>query len=72
MNKQRLVPIIMLVLLVAVSLLATGCAAPGLTKNEVRRRHIDTFRNDLWQMQDDIDSVLMIDRPNRLSSMMVR
>ena len=72
MNKQRFMPVIVLLLLVAVSLLATGCASPGLTKNEIRLKRIDRFQNDLWQMQDDIDSVLMIDRPNRLSSMMVR
>jgi len=65
-------PVIVLILLVAVSLLATGCASPGLTKNEVHRRHINTFQNDVWQLQDDIDSVLMIDRPSRLSNMMVR
>ena len=72
MSKQMLMPVILLVLLVAVSVLATGCAAPGLTKNEVHRRHINKFQNDLWQIQDDIDAVLMIDRPGRLSSMMVR
>ena len=72
MNKQVLKPVIVLVLLAAVSVLATGCAAPGLTKKEVHRRHIDTFQNDLWQMQDDIDAILMIDRPSRLSNMMVR
>ena len=72
MNKQILMPVIVLILLVAVSVLATGCAAPGLTKNEVHRRHINTFQNDIWQMQDDVDSFLMIDRPNRLSNMMVR
>ena len=63
---------LVLVLLVAVSLLATGCASPGLTRNEIHRKHINRFQNDLWQMQDDIDSVLMIDRPGRLSDMMVR
>lgn len=72
MNKHVLMPVILVVLLVVVSVLATGCAAPGLTKKEVHRRHMDTFQNDLWQMQDDIDAILMIDRPQRLSNMMVR
>jgi hypothetical protein len=65
-------PVVAVILLMAVSILSTGCAAPGLTRKEVHRRHINTFRNDLWQMQDDIDAILMIDRPNRLSNMMVR
>ena len=62
----------MLIVLLAVTVLATGCAAPGLTKEGVHRRHVETFRNDVWQLQDDIDAILMIDRPSRLSPMMVR
>ena len=72
MNKHVLKRVILVVFLMAVSMLMTGCAAPGLTKQEVHRRHIDTFQNDMWQMQDDIDAILMIDRPSRLSNMMVR
>ena len=70
--KQKYVFSVLLVLLVAVMVLSSGCAAPGLTAKEVHRRHVETFRNDLWQFQDDIDSVLMIDRPSRLSPWMVR
>ncbi len=72
MRKQLLLPVILVVLLAAVSTLTTGCAAPGLTKKEVHRRHIETINNNSLQMQDDIDAVLLLDRPGRLSNMMVR
>ncbi len=71
MKKQGFT-MIMFVLLVAVTILATGCAAPGLTKDEVHRRHVDTWDTRKLQLQDDIDAWLMIDRPSRLSRMYVR
>ena len=51
---------------------SAGCSAPGLTKSEVHRRHHHTVLNNWWQVQDDIDTVLLLDRPTRLSSMPVR
>ena len=72
MRKRLFSPVILVILLATVSILSTGCAAPGLTRNEVHRRHINVINNDLLQMQEDIDAVLWIDRPKRLSSMMVR
>lgn len=72
MRQQLFLPVILVILLAAVSILATGCAAPGMTKKEVHRRHIDMVNNNLLQMQDDIDAVLLIDRPSRLSDMVVR
>lgn len=70
--KKRVLPLIMLVLLVAVSMLASGCAAPGLTKDQVHRRHVDTWNTQMLQFQDSVDAWLMIDRPPRLSPMYVR
>ncbi|MBL7215502.1 MAG: hypothetical protein ISS71_07465 [Phycisphaerae bacterium] len=70
--KQKIVPLMMLMLFAVVLVLATGCASPGMTKKDVHRRHINTFQNDIWQMRDDIDAFLLIDRPSRLSPMMVR
>jgi hypothetical protein len=70
--KQKAVMWTMWVLIAVVSILVTGCGAPGLTSRGVHRRHVETFRNDIWQLQDDIDAALMIDRPSRLSPMMVR
>ena len=70
--KKQVFPFIMLLVLVAVSLLATGCAAPGMTPNEVHRRHVDTWSIQKLQFQDSVDAFLLIDRPGRLSPMYVR
>lgn len=53
-------------------LFLTGCKAPGLTKREVHRRHAEAIQQTSLQFQDDVDSFFMIDRPSRLSPMMVR
>ncbi|MCI0499646.1 MAG: hypothetical protein L0Y36_08205 [Planctomycetales bacterium] len=63
-----------LVIVMGVVLLGglTGCAAPGLTKEQVHQRHYEAIQNDLWQLQDDIDAFFLFDRPGRMSPMMVR
>ena len=72
MKKQVLVSLMLLVFAI-LSMTLTGCmGAPGLTSEQVHQRHVDTFRNDVWQMQDDFDAIMMIDRPNRQSKWMVR
>lgn len=46
----------------------SGCmSAPGMTSKEVHRRHVDSFRQDMYMLQDDFDAVWMIDRPSRLT-----
>ena len=58
--------------MVALVLLA-GCAgSPGRTSSEIDQRHQRYIQTNWLQMQDDIDNVLMIDRPSRLSEMFVR
>lgn len=71
MKKNRII-LLALVLTMAAGLLLGGCAAPGRTSAEVHRDHMNTWQHDLWQMQDDVDAVLMIDRPSRLSDKFVR
>ena len=71
MKKQTLV-CLMLFVFALLSITLTGCSAPGVTKQEVHRYHMDTFQNDVWQMQSDFDAIMMIDRPNRQSKWMVR
>ena len=64
---------LVLILFVSVfGLLLTGCKAPGLTKQQVHQRHAEAIQQNSLQFQDDIDSLFMIDRPSRLSRMMVR
>jgi hypothetical protein len=70
--KQKALIWTMLIMIAALSILTTGCGSPGLSSQAIHRRHMDTFQNQIWQMQDDIDAILMIDRPMRLSPMMVR
>ena len=60
------------VLAVAAGASLSGCAAPGRTAAEVNQRHRTTIQNDLWQVQDDVDAVFLLDRPSRLSDKMVR
>ena len=46
----------------------TGCmSAPGMTSQEVHRRHMNMIKQDTLMLQDDIDAVFMIDRPSRLT-----
>ena len=60
------------VLAMATGMALSGCKARGLTKEEVHRRHYDTIQNNMWQIQDDVDAALLLDRPSRLSEQMVR
>ena len=59
-------------LLMCLGLLMGGCKAPGMTRQQVHMRHVDAIEQNWLQMQDDIDAVFLIDRPSRMSRMMVR
>ena len=65
-----------LVICLSIAILAlstlTGCQGAGETKAEVKRRHNRVYNTNLQRLQDDIDTVLLIDRPNRLSSKHIR
>ncbi len=47
-------------------------AAPGETVREVHTRHVSTIKTNWLQVQDDIDAVLMLDSPSRLSDKLIR
>ena len=51
-----------------------GCAAgtPGETAEEVHTRHVGIIKTNWLEMQDDIDAVLMLDKPSRLSDKLIR
>jgi len=68
----RLVLCLFVLSMVVSCLLGCNAGAPGLTAREVHRRHVDTMKTGILQMQDDIDAVLMIDRPSRLSEKATR
>ena len=54
-------------MLCAVALLSTGCRGMGETKAEASRRHSRVLRLDTQQIGSDMDMVLMLDRPSRLT-----
>ncbi|MCK4998414.1 MAG: hypothetical protein KAS23_02725 [Anaerohalosphaera sp.] len=66
-----------LVLCLCVAILAlsclTGCqAGAGETRAEVNRRHGRVFNTGMLRIQDDVDSLFLLDRPTRLSDKYVR
>ena len=47
----------------------TGCTgAPGMTANEIERRQYNSIESNWKMVQDDVDAILLLDRPSRLSS----
>ncbi len=58
--------------LCSMGLCLLGCSTPGERSSEVFRRHRNVFRTDRLQMQEDVDAVLMLDRPSRLSDIHTR
>ncbi|HDS85487.1 MAG TPA: hypothetical protein ENN97_09875 [Phycisphaerales bacterium] len=69
-KNNRVWPVI--ALLIAVGVFASGCSSRGMTAAEVNRRHERTIQNNLWQVQEDIDKIFLLDGPTRLSEQMIR
>jgi len=63
---------IILIVLCAIGLSLAGCSSPGETSDEINVRHQRVLRNDLQQIQDDVDAVFMLDKPSRISDKPVR
>lgn len=51
---------------------AVGLAAPGLTKEQVNQRHVETIKVNWWELQDDVDAFFLFDRPSRMNRLSVR
>ena len=49
-----------------------GCSSPGETPSEIHKKHVRTLKNNTLQIQDDIDSVFLIDKPSKLSEKITR
>jgi hypothetical protein len=47
-------------------------STPGETVREVHTRHVGVVKTNWLEMQDDIDAVLMLDKPSRLSDKLIR
>ena len=52
----------------------SGCnrGTCGETADEVEIRHIQVYRTNMQQMQDDLDGIFMLKEPSRLTEMYVR
>jgi len=57
---------------VLIGVLAGCMGTPGETAEEVHTRHVGVMKENHLQMQDDIDAILMLDKPSRLSDKLVR
>ncbi len=50
-----------------------GClSSPGETSAEVHRKHMNAIKTNTLQLQDDVDTVLHLDQPTKLSDKHVR
>lgn len=60
-------------ILCATALCLPGCfKGAGETTGEIHQRHMRVITTSRRQMQDDIDAVLLLDRPSKLSDKVIR
>ncbi len=60
-------------ILCVTALCLSGCLkGTGETASEVHQKHMRMINTGGRQMQDDIDSVLLLDRPSRLNEKVIR
>ena len=64
--------IVCVCVLCSVGLCLSGCGTPGQTSAEVHRRQGNALRTNQLQLQDDVDTVLMVEQPSRLSDKFTR
>lgn len=72
MMKRASVLTVLGVFLSMLLLFCTGCAffsQPGETAAAGNRRHIEVLRVNNQEMMEDIDQVLLLDRPSKLTEM---
>jgi len=51
----------------------SGClSSPGETSSEIHRKHMNVIKTNVLQMQDDVDAVLHLEQPTKLSDKYVR
>ena len=65
--------ILRLCVLCAVILFVAGCMqGEGESRGEIDQKHMRKINTGTRQMQDDIDSMLLMDKPSRLSDKVIR
>jgi len=65
--KNTLVLTILGVVLVASIFICCGCAQLGETEAEGHRRHLRNLRISQQQFMEDVDKVLLLDKPSKLT-----
>jgi len=69
--RNKVVVILLVVMLLSLVVLSTGCGffnQPGKTPAEVNRDHARTLRINQQEMMADIDRVLGVDKPSKLTT----
>jgi len=67
---NRIAVALLVVMLLLLVVLSTGCGffnQPGKTSAEVNRDHARTLRINQQEMMTDIDKVLLVDKPSKLT-----
>ena len=67
MSKRVTTLVVFCLVIILVSLLAGCMGSPGMTSKDIDRRHYQAIHSDWLMFQDDVDSLLLIDRTSRLS-----
>ncbi len=65
--KKSIVSAVLGVILTAFLFAGFGCSQPGETVAEGQRRHIRNARINQQELMQDIDKVLLIDKPSKLT-----
>jgi len=60
-------------ILCVTALCFSGCfKGPGETKSQVHQKHMRVINTSRRQIQDDIDSFLLLDKPSKLNDKVIR
>ena len=72
MKYKRCILLVLLQVALAVCMSGCGMHGQGETAAEGSRRHRRILDNNTQQLADDIDMVLMLDKPSKLSELRVK
>ena len=64
--------VVCICLFAAFAVCLCGCGGAGETAGEVKDRHGAIMRTQMHMIQDDVDAVILLDRPTRLTDKLTR
>jgi hypothetical protein len=68
---KKAVLMILAVVLFALTIYLSGCSQPGETVAEGHRRHIRNLKLNQQSLTQDVDSLMLFEKPSRLSDMKI-